>query len=1055
MIERFKEPRPQLHHPLDRPLAQAQRRPDPHQIFEHVFETGRREGEHLGRRIERRRQRTNTPFVDRADRTHPLRDDQIGAELPQPGLVEAVQVFAGRLGGPHRLVDLARRARRDGRFGEDGQLPNSERFIALVAAPDESFGRAQFGDHLGARGQQTDDVLRTPGFVDEHTHSRMLGPANPKPGALGTHESPFMTRTAPIVACSQLPRSLIAVVSVLLLLVCPLAISSADAQTPEERRQQRIDAARQAQQQRAQQNQQQNPVPPAVRGNNADQEPLAAPADIGALAGEEGLISLNFDEPIQITSLLEIVSTELGINIIADPAVLGRTVLFRAPVEITVDELLPFVESILDNEGFTLQRDRLGHYTVKPSPQAPLRFDDDTTRIYSSPLITPSRLQQSITTALGQNNPQVNNIRFGPLDEVGLLVVTASRPTLATVEQLMERILEALDERVPHRFPVVNVAAPVARDRVLELHADLVGGAIPGQVQVNPQVVRPGVNPQSAARGNAGNSELAERLFVDSRGNALRFIGTPEEATLIADLVAEADLVTPLIAKRYIAGQVMPDILQAAERLGLGSAETIQGATGSVFGNRGGAANNQQTGGFFGSGFQVDDEQGTFVYFGTPAQHERVDELVEEFRADAYSQDRTIEIYKLRYARAAPGTESDEGEGAEAVGIVDLLQQLIERPDTVETAQGRLLPESPEERAQAVLEGALGPEVAAAADATRLIATEDNTTIVADEDRNQIIIYAPPAAQRQFAKLIDQLDQRRAQVQIEVTIISIGRTDEFDFSTEFGFDLGFNGGSVQLFSGSQQDFDTFNVPAAGGTIAGGDNGLSIGMLDTELFRFGLRAIEGDSRTKIISAPSLVVTDNGEATLESTAEVPFSSTSQGDGATVTSQGGTAEAGTTLEIRPRIGAGGDIVLDYRLELSSFTGAAAGGLQPPAAREIYESEVILPSGTTLVVGGLKSVDEEDVNSGIPLFKDFPILGPLFADTSTSTSLNTIYVFITPRVLRDPNALDLSLITEYALQEVQLEGNWPSLDPVTIPIAPYRPLDERLLPENRLRDR
>ncbi|MEM9084140.1 MAG: secretin N-terminal domain-containing protein, partial [Planctomycetota bacterium] len=548
-----------------------------------------------------------------------------------------------------------------------------------------------------------------------------------------------------------------------------------------------------------------------------------------------------------------------------------------------------------------------------------------------------------------------------------------------------------------------------------------------------------------------------------AQGNAILFRGTGEEARIVGELVEQVDRVSLLLARRYIAGTVLDDVLKASERLGLGPADYVSQGTGgfggsSGFRNRQSPVNQQNLGAagegaLHGSGFLVDEETFTFVYFGTPSQHAIVGQLVEQFREQEVKNEIVIRVYELQYARASGGGSSGGGDsgvgggggGASdtASGIVDVLNELIASPEANQ-ARAPFLPES-SGAALALQNAGIRPDEV---DADSLfVATEDNTTIVADDANNQIIIRAPEVAHAQFEKLIQQLDKRRPQVLIEAHIVSIGVDSDFDWVTDFGLQTG----SISLFSGDQTTFDTddggFGFPAGPDT-----GGLSLGLLNTDVFRFGLRTLAADGTARVSSRPEVVVNDNSTATIVREDIEPFASTDRDSaGVTTITQGGTAEAGTTLTVRPQIGAGGDIILEYSLELSAFDlSRQQANLQPPTSSDSYESIVTLPTDTTLVVGGLEFEDFSQSDSGIPLLKDIPFFGNAFKDYAQRSSRQRIYVFITPRILDDPNHGKLKLLSGSRRELAGVEGEWPELRPALIPIPTYRPLDERVLRRN-----
>jgi general secretion pathway protein D len=55
----------------------------------------------------------------------------------------------------------------------------------------------------------------------------------------------------------------------------------------------------------------------------------------------------------------------------------------------------------------------------------------------------------------------------------------------------------------------------------------------------------------------------------------------------------------------------------------------------------------------------------------------------------------------------------------------------------------------------------------------------------------------------------------------------------------------------------------------------------------------------------------------------------------------------------------------------------------------------------GQTAVLGGLIDRQEDRRRSGVPLFKDIPLLGALFGTTERTTTTAELFVFITPHLV------------------------------------------------------
>lgn len=790
-----------------------------------------------------------------------------------------------------------------------------------------------------------------------------------------------------------------------------------------------------------------------------------------SLVGQEGELEINTTNPIGLQQFIEYVSNATQTPIITDN-IPQTDITFYAPVSIGVDQLIPLLRSLLEDYSLTLTYDdELDIYRVRQAGNIEVKFGPEgdgfaTTRLFPTPLLKPSALQQAIQTQLG-GGPQGGGTgaRFTTLDELGLMIVTASPRTLDVIEELIARITEGVAGQSFRSFDLQNVSAVYARQRVLSLAGET--------AQAGGAGIRSGQGQAPAAAAAGALSNLDQRLFLE-QGNRLLFRGTPEEHEALATLIEAVDQTSSLIVRRYIAGSVAAQVAEAGQQLGLGPVSELSvgtRSTGGGFGGRTGGANQrgfgqpQEEATPAASQFILDLETGSFIYYGTESQHDRVDMLVEDFKDTNVGDDIEIRTYKLLYAPVEAG-EDDEGEGVAAI-----LERLIEDPrDNV--ARGRFLPGTragttgfdpslipePETDLDVDVDVDAGAEAGAEAaqptggvasvggEGTRLIATSQNTTIVADVARNQIIIKAPARAQEQFARLIEQLDQRQPQVMVAVDIVSVTSNDEFDFAAD-----------VQINAGDFFLFNTFGLTAAGATALDprtantGNTGLTTGIIQSDYLPVVINALESVGTTRTVSNPKVLVNDNSPAIFESTNEVPFATTSQGANTTITGQGGVAEAGTVLDVRPRISEGGDISLQVTLELSSFTGEGQSGLQPPRQTSNYESVVTVPSDSTIIIGGFTLNQSSDEERKLPILGDIPILGLLFKDIAQSSTRNTVFIFITPRIYNDPRGDDLRIVTEGALAAAGLDDGRPKMELVTIPIV-GRLGPDRVLPRNEI---
>ncbi len=285
--------------------------------------------------------------------------------------------------------------------------------------------------------------------------------------------------------------------------------------------------------------------------------------------------------------------------------------------------------------------------------------------------------------------------------------------------------------------------------------------------------------------------------------------------------------------------------------------------------------------------------------------------------------------------------------------------------------------------------------------------------IQADPATNSLIITAPEPLYKQVRALIDQLDERRAQVYIESMIVEVSG----DNSTDFGFQwqglLGKKGDEIGVISGTNFGGQGNIIGVTQGALANPPTvniaqGLNIGLVRmvngvTSLAAI-LRALQSQAETNIVSTPNLITLDNEEAKIVVGENVPFitGQFTQTGGAN-TNPFQTIErkdVGITLRIRPQIGENGAIRMAIFQEQSSVLSTSAAG--PSTTKRSIENNVVVDDGAILALGGLIE-DRFVVNkSKVPLLGDLPFIGGLFRSESRERRRTNLMVFLRPVVLR-----------------------------------------------------
>jgi len=356
---------------------------------------------------------------------------------------------------------------------------------------------------------------------------------------------------------------------------------------------------------------------------------------------------------------------------------------------------------------------------------------------------------------------------------------------------------------------------------------------------------------------------------------------------------------------------------------------------------------------------------------------------------------------------------------------------------------------------------------AAAGQAGAVGSATDSVSVWADTQTNAIIINAPPKMMRSLMQIVDKLDIRRAQVLVEAIIVEVIA----DKTAELGVTWALEG------SGSNTPIALTNFPGTGSNVldlgsaigSGGNvdptglfsSGITIGvgrLSDNDIsFAAVLSALQGDADTNIISTPSIVTTDNEEATLNVGQEVPFvtgsfTNTGTGTGGAVnpfqTIQ--RQQVGVKLSITPQINEGDSLLLTISQEISNIASSSAGAVDLITNQRIIETTVIVDDGQTLVLGGLLEDTLRESDQRVPVLGRIPLLGNLFRSRKTDKVKTNLLIFIKPKILRDAATTTLETNAKYNyIRDVQQGnlGSGISLMPGSDrPVLP--PLEERAAP-------
>ncbi|MBX3381515.1 MAG: hypothetical protein KF805_15575 [Phycisphaeraceae bacterium] len=791
----------------------------------------------------------------------------------------------------------------------------------------------------------------------------------------------------------------------------------------------------------------------------------AAPAAGGALVRENAdsnheaspdLIELAaFSQPVELSALVDMLVKQLNINVAVKGSLTGQ-VSFNAPISVPKERFLPLVNALLEQQGFTITHDTVtGFYLVHPSNEVAVGVGGDApnTRVIPTPNVRPSALKPAIEAQFGTAGGGGGGIMPGGappsgvttgsgalsqaayIDELGVIVLTGSPRRLDAVESLVHLLLDEYARAKFIRLELKYVAASIARERALQL----IGQAPQVSARLNPNNPN---DPNAAAGRSTTLDNLADRLTIDPQGNALIFRGVPDEVTRVRDVLSTIDAPSGLTSRSHYVGTAARQIADLARQRGLGEVTTIASTQNQ---------NNNQVGRFFGGGndpnqrnqnqtpvstggpvMVVDEDRGTIVYYATTQQHELLEALITGMNLE--DDIVVVKEYKLRFASAETVAEIVNGllTNTTPAGDSSLL------PGSSGSTGGQNFNNRNNQRNNAQNTQpniVLGPSFNAQnnqSDASGIgFSGGQNVFVLADKPNNQVLVKAPQRQQAQFAAIIERIDLRRPQVYISAKIVAVTASDDFQLSFETQFTNLFGEG---LDINTAFGLSTLSNIGSAKTVNTGLTGLTAAVVKSNYVPIIIHALETTTDTRILSEPSLMVNDNEKAKIERVDQQPTTTSNQGTSTTTTTFAGYEDAGTDLEITPRI-SGNLVTLEIVSNLSAFEGTGSNGIPPPRNKASIDNKAVtVPSDMTVVIGGITLGTRTDTVKKLPLLGDIPLIGYLFRDTQKNSRKTVLYIFITPRIVQDPNFEDLRLLTTGPQKEVDVAPDLPRLKPVLV---------------------
>jgi general secretion pathway protein D len=740
----------------------------------------------------------------------------------------------------------------------------------------------------------------------------------------------------------------------------------------------------------------------AVNADNSSNMPGAV--------GDQDLITMNFQN-VDLPVLAKFISEITGKNFLLDENVRGKVSII-SPTKVTPEQAYSIFQSVLQVKGFATVK---AGSIIKIIPSRDVRQSAELTQSQQPGFTQGDQYVTRMVKLRNTDATSVMSVIQPMVSHDGLVAAFPQDNTLIITDdaynvQRLLRIVGSLDvQGVQQNVAVIPLKFAFADDlagqieKIMTARESAMHGA-----SGNGNFIRPGMG---VVAPSAQGATTKFSVVADERTNSLVVLASPLEMRQIKDLVKQLDIHPTnensrihVYRLKYASAGEMVDVLNGLLNGGGSSSSSLTPTTGRNSLGRGGSGLMSLAGGF-GGGFG--GYGGGFGGYG----------------GSGYGGG-----YGSGYGggfSSFGGSNSSFGSGLSSSMMASGYGGSIGATSSGSTTTGSTT---------AATNGSKNPNF------------DSSVSVTADPATNSLVISAAPQDYETLRHVVEQLDIPRVQVFVQAIIVEVNVQHARDigvsaFAPSFGNGnvlgvgtlnfgtlqnalgnpLGLTGLGIGLSSGSNCTVPGALIGSAVNTVSSATTAGAGGAVTVPCDIALMTALESDTHSNVLSAPTLLTADNEEATIVVGQNLPFVGSATATAAlsgqifnSVTRQ----NVGISLDFIPQVTSGDYVRLDVYEEVSNVvngtTNQTTNPLGPTTTIRSASTSVLVQNHRTAVIGGLISSDVENARQGIPFLSDIPVLGNLMSDTSRQGTKDNLLVFLTPHIIRTHDDLQALALDE-----------------------------------------
>jgi len=301
---------------------------------------------------------------------------------------------------------------------------------------------------------------------------------------------------------------------------------------------------------------------------------------------------------------------------------------------------------------------------------------------------------------------------------------------------------------------------------------------------------------------------------------------------------------------------------------------------------------------------------------------------------------------------------------------------------------------------------------AKAKEAVNLIRTMfESKRVYVDEKINAIVMREEPAKLQLAERVLQTIDRREPEVQLDVEILEVDRTKSLKYGVNFS-----KSAAAGVFpDASKGSINTAPTPFTYQQLASIGPGSYLFTIPGSVL---LDFFKNDTDAKTLASPKLRVLNNKQASIQVGDKQPIllSTTNVLPGQAATGAVPTTSTVTSIEfkdvgvkltVEPVINLSNELTLKLKVEVTRLGDQVTLQASPEIKQFRFgtrtaETVLMLRDDETIVLGGLLQDDVRRTRNTVPWLGDVPLLGKLFTTWTEDVVSTEVVLTITPHIVR-----------------------------------------------------